>query len=118
MVNLLQNAHDAVGEGSGGSVRVSARRHGHRTEIVIDDDGVGVPETVQRRLFEPFATTKPPGKGTGLGLYTSYMLVTAMRGSLALENRPEGGARAVVSLPAAGAELVQLGRGRPVEAAE
>jgi C4-dicarboxylate-specific signal transduction histidine kinase len=118
MVNLLQNAYDAVREGSGGAVRVRARRHAGRVEIVIDDDGPGVPEDMLRRLFEPFATTKPPGKGTGLGLYTSYMLATAMRGSLTLENRDGGGARAVVALPAAGEELVPLGRGRPVEAAE
>jgi two-component system, NtrC family, sensor kinase len=49
-------------------------------------------------LFEPFATTKPSGEGTGLGLYTSYMLVRAMHGTLVLENRREGGASAVVRL--------------------
>lgn len=108
MVNLLQNAHDAVRECQGGSVRVHARRTGQRTEILIDDDGAGVPAEIQGRLFEPFATTKPPGQGTGLGLYTSYMLVTAMRGSLSLENRIEGGARAVVALPAAEDPLVSL----------
>lgn len=121
MVNLLQNAHDAVREGSGGSVRVHAERHGDRVAIVIDDDGPGLPESIGARLFEPFATTKPPGKGTGLGLYTSYMLVTAMRGSLTLDDRPDGGARAVVALPAAdrpSRDLVQIGRRRPVEAAQ
>ncbi len=101
MVNLLQNAYDAVRERSGGGVRVHARREGARVEIVIDDDGPGVPPEITERLFEPFATTKPPGKGTGLGLYTSYMLVASMNGALALDNRPEGGARAILSLPAA-----------------
>jgi signal transduction histidine kinase len=117
MVNLLQNAYDAVKERSAGAVRVHARRRGDHVEIVIDDDGAGIPEDVSERLFEPFATTKPPGKGTGLGLYTSYMLVSAMQGGLSLDDRPEGGARAVVSLPAAGERgLVQLRHGR--EAAE
>ena len=118
MVNLLQNAYDAVQESSGGGVRVHGRRSGAHVEILIDDDGPGVPERIEGRLFEPFATTKPPGKGTGLGLYTSYMLVSAMRGSLTLENREEGGARAVVALPAT--DLVHLGKRRAetVEAAE
>ena len=103
MVNLLQNAYDAVREKHGGAVRVSARRNGALVEILIDDDGPGIPLEVHGRLFEPFATTKPPGKGTGLGLYTTYMLVTSMNGGVAIEDRPEGGARAIVSLPAAGA---------------
>ncbi len=101
MVNLLQNAYDAVKEAGGGSVSVRARESDGVVEISIDDDGAGVPESIASRLFEPFATSKPPGKGTGLGLYTSYMLVTSMDGTLALEARESGGTRAVVSLPAA-----------------
>lgn len=102
LVNLLQNAHDAVRLREGGQVRVSAHRDGTRgVEIWVDDDGPGLPEQVRGHLFEPFATTKPPGEGTGLGLYTSYMLVRAMHGSLSLENRPGGGTRATVILPAA-----------------
>jgi C4-dicarboxylate-specific signal transduction histidine kinase len=118
MVNLLQNAYDAVKERSGGAVRVHARRNREQVEIVIDDDGEGIPPDIAARLFEPFATTKPPGKGTGLGLYTSYMLVTSMNGSISLDARPEGGARAVVSLPAAGERLVPLRTKRQPEAAE
>lgn len=117
MVNLLQNAYDAVKEAGGGGVRVHARRAGSHVEILIDDDGPGVPEPIRGRLFEPFATSKPPGKGTGLGLYTSYMLVDAMQGRLSLEDRDGGGARAVVSIPAADGDLVQLGVRSP-EAAE
>jgi len=67
--------------------------------IAVEDDGPGIDPRVQGRLFEPFTTTKPPGEGTGLGLYTSYMLVRAMQGSLALENRSSGGTRALVKLP-------------------
>lgn len=102
LVNLLQNAHDAVRVRDGGQVSVSAHRDGTRgVEIWVDDDGAGLPEEVRGHLFEPFATTKPPGEGTGLGLYTSYMLVRAMHGSLSLEDRPGGGTRATVILPAA-----------------
>ncbi|MBX3275663.1 MAG: hypothetical protein KF729_35715 [Sandaracinaceae bacterium] len=108
MVNLLQNAYDAVKEAGAGGVRVHARRAGPGVEILIDDDGPGLPESIRARLFEPFATSKPPGKGTGLGLYTSYMLVDAMHGTLSLEPREGGGARATVGLPAAGERLVTL----------
>lgn len=115
MVNLLQNAHDAVRE-HGGAVRIHARRVNGQVEVIIDDEGEGVPGDIAGRLFEPFATSKPPGQGTGLGLYTSYMLVDAMQGSLALENRAEGGARATVALPAADAQLVRLRRAREASA--
>jgi len=118
LVNLLQNAYDAVREAGGGGVRVHARRVGRQVEIVIDDDGLGVPETIRSRLFEPFATSKPPGKGTGLGLYTSYMLVDAMEGRLALEPRRGGGTRATVSIPAADGDLVELRAPEAPEAAE
>ncbi|MFI5308972.1 MAG: sensor histidine kinase, partial [Polyangiales bacterium] len=100
LVNLLQNAHDALRGHQGGRVRVSAQREGEGVVcIAVEDDGPGIDPRVQGRLFEPFTTTKPPGEGTGLGLYTSYMLVRAMHGSLALEDRAGGGARAVVKLP-------------------
>jgi C4-dicarboxylate-specific signal transduction histidine kinase len=103
LVNLLQNAHDALRSSgrasSAGSVRVAARAAEDQVVITVDDDGPGLDPGLQGRLFEPFTTTKPPGEGTGLGLYTSYMLVRAMHGSLELENRAEGGARALLTLP-------------------
>jgi two-component system sensor histidine kinase HupT/HoxJ len=101
LVNLLQNAHDAVRSCEQGHVAVWARRADGEVEILVEDDGPGIDPDVGGHLFEPFATSKPPGEGTGLGLYTSYMLVRAMGGELSLENREEGGARARVRLPAA-----------------
>jgi signal transduction histidine kinase len=110
LVNLLQNAHDAVGGRSDAHVVVRARMSEGHVEITIDDDGPGLPPEVLGRLFEPFTTTKPPGEGTGLGLYTSYMLVQAMGGTLRLDNREEAGVRATVRLPAAtgGGELAPV----------
>lgn len=108
LVNLLQNAHDALRGGQGGRVRVSARHAGDDSVLIaVDDDGSGVDPRVAGRLFEPFATTKPPGEGTGLGLYTSYMLVKAMHGSLSLEPRALGGTRALVKLPLDSAVLAE-----------
>jgi signal transduction histidine kinase len=100
LVNLLQNAHDALRDARGGRVRVSAERDGvGHVCIAVDDDGPGIDPRIAERLFEPFATTKPPGEGTGLGLYTSYMLVKAMHGSLSLVPRPLQGTRALLKLP-------------------
>ena len=105
LVNLLQNAVDANREGGGTCVWVSAWRRGSAIEIIVDDEGVGIDPDIQEHLFEPFATSKPPGEGTGLGLYASYMLVQTMGGDLTLENRDQGGASARVRLPA-GAETL------------
>jgi len=103
IVNLVQNAADAIRERGRGRVRIwadaEADEHGFVT-LYVEDDGPGISENIRARLFEPFATTKPQGQGTGLGLYTSYMLVKAMRGTLTLENRLEGGACAIIRLPA------------------
>ncbi len=100
LVNLLQNAHDALSEGEGGEVRIWAVLDGEGgVRLRVDDDGPGIDDAVRGRLFEPFTTTKPPGRGTGLGLYTSYMLIEAMHGKLTLEARPAGGTRAEIHLP-------------------
>ena len=100
LVNLLQNAHDALRGRDSAHVRVAAERvDDGAVHIAVEDDGPGIDANVHARLFEPFTTTKPPGEGTGLGLYTSYMLVRAMHGSLRLFPRPEGGTIALVRLP-------------------
>jgi C4-dicarboxylate-specific signal transduction histidine kinase len=100
LVNLLQNAVDANREAGGKRVWLSAERRGPVVEVVVEDEGVGLHPDIAERLFEPFATTKPPGEGTGLGLYASYMLVQTMSGQLTIENRDPRGASARVRLPA------------------
>jgi signal transduction histidine kinase len=107
LVNLLQNAVDANREGGGQSVWLSAKRRGPAVEIIVEDEGVGLHEDIEGRLFEPFATTKPPGEGTGLGLYASYMLVQTMGGDLTIENRHPRGACARVRLPAGAQPLAK-----------
>lgn len=99
-VNLLQNAQDAMADRPDGRIRIS------RTEaepgmvgICVDDDGPGFPIGIRDRLVEPFYTTKPPGKGTGLGLYTAQSLLREAGGRLELADAPGGGARAILYLP-------------------
>jgi C4-dicarboxylate-specific signal transduction histidine kinase len=97
LVNLLQNAYDAVREQPAGNVSIRAERSGEHALLLIEDDGPGIADEVRQRLFEPFATNKP--QGTGLGLYTSFMLVRAMGGDLWLDPRAGGGTVATLRLP-------------------
>jgi len=110
LVNLLQNALDANRAAGGRSVWLSAERRGSVVEIIVEDEGTGIDPEIEGRLFEPFATTKPPGEGTGLGLYASYMLIQTMGGDLTIENRDQGGASARVRL-SAGEETLAKGPG-------
>ncbi len=96
LVNLLQNAYDAVREQREARVAVHAELRGHDVFLYVEDDGPGVSKDVAQRLFEPFATTK--AQGTGLGLYTSFMLVRAMEGDLWLDPRASGGTVATLRL--------------------
>ncbi|MGB5810611.1 MAG: ATP-binding protein [Polyangiales bacterium] len=116
LVNLFQNALDANRETGNARVRVSAQRDGSMVELRVDDEGTGIQPDIEGRLFEPFATTKPPGEGTGLGLYSSYMLIQTMGGDITIENRESGGCRARVRLPA-GADVLAKGAALPHGAA-
>lgn len=98
LVNLVQNAVDAVREG-GSRVVIHAIELNGSLAIYVDDDGPGLSEEMRARLFEPFATTKPVGEGTGLGLYTSHLLAETLGGSLELEARDPEGVRAELRLP-------------------
>lgn len=95
--NLLDNAADAMG-GKGSIVVRSALRE-DRVAVEIEDDGPGIPPEIQSRVFDAFFTTKPPGKGTGLGLNTSYKIVVQKHGGdIRVESEP-GATRFVVELP-------------------
>ncbi len=97
LLNLVLNAADAVG--SGGRVRVAAEPSERGVKLSVEDDGPGVDPAILGRLFEPFATTKEVGKGTGLGLAVCRGLVEAVGGSIVLDVAHRPGARFVVDLP-------------------
>ena len=75
-------------------------------EIVVADNGPGMPETVRARAFEPFYTTKSAGEGTGVGLSVCHGIVTAHDGSIELDSAEGGGARFTIRLPSGKAEAV------------
>lgn len=104
LLNLLMNAADAC-QGSG-HVTLTARAGRElggapAVELCLTDSGPGVSPEMQRRLFEPFATSKEVGKGTGLGLAVSRGLVEGAGGTLNLDTGHREGARFVIQLPAA-----------------
>jgi signal transduction histidine kinase len=95
---LLSNAVDAIP--AKGNIRIHGRadRCG-AGEISIDDNGPGIPAELESSVFEPFFTTKPAGHGTGLGLPIARNIVERHGGTLRLQNRDGGGARASLRLP-------------------
>jgi signal transduction histidine kinase len=99
LTNLLENARQAMGEA--GTVVMSGRVEGSRVVVEVQDEGPGIADEVEDRLFEPYFSTK--STGTGLGLVICRNLMEKMGGSIALTNRPEGaGAVARLSLPRSG----------------
>ncbi len=95
LINLLRNAVDAALE-TGGGVTLGWRRNGDYVELLVDDEGMGLPNTTN--LFVPFFTTK--AVGTGIGLVLSRQIAEAHGGTLTLQNRRAGqGCEARVRLP-------------------
>jgi signal transduction histidine kinase len=99
LVNLVQNALDASPPGGRVVLRVGADAAGG-VQFRVEDDGPGLAAEVRGRLFTPGATTK--AAGSGLGLVVARAIAEQHGGALALEERPEGGVRAVCTLPLAG----------------
>ncbi|HYH94420.1 sensor histidine kinase [Hyalangium sp.] len=97
LVNLLVNAGQATAES--GEVRISTRREGDWVQIEVRDTGTGMPPEVQRYLFQPFFTTKPPGMGTGLGLAVVHGIVTSHGGRIEVASEPGKGTCFTLHLP-------------------
>jgi len=101
VLNLIQNAIHALSAGErGGMVRVSVGAVPAGVELLVEDDGPGIPDHVLPRIFEPFFTTKRNGEGTGLGLAVTGEIVTRHGGTIDVETSPSG-TRFRVTLPAA-----------------
>ena len=105
---LIDNALDAVN--SEGIVSITATMRGDSVVVRVTDDGCGIPDDVRPRVFDAFFTTKPVGKGTGLGLYLARRVVHFHQGDLDFTSQP-GRTVFKVRLPASGAAQ------RPIEVA-
>src|SRR5688572_14271460 len=99
LVNLLLNARDAVGDA--GTVTVATQRLADDSvAMLVSDDGVGMTAAIKERIFEAFFTTKPPGKGTGLGLPTVSALVRDHGGTIGVTSEPGVGTTFEIIFPA------------------
>lgn len=94
--NLLDNAIDAVSPD--GHIQIRTWQDAASVFIAIHDDGPGIPESEQERIFDPFYTTKPAGVGTGMGLGIVHRIVESYNGSLTLHSVP-GETEFVVRIP-------------------
>ncbi len=104
-LNLINNAFYAVNEKKKSAsdfkpmVEVSTKNQGKSIQIIISDNGGGIPEHIKSKIFQPFFTTKPTGEGTGLGLSLSYDIVKAQGGDLSVESNDGEGTVFIINLP-------------------
>jgi two-component system, cell cycle sensor histidine kinase and response regulator CckA len=110
LVNLIMNAVDAMPEGGelGIHTEIALCEEIPNTEsagltrsvlITVTDTGIGIPEEIQARIFEPCLTTKP-GKGVGLGLSSAFAIVRQHRGRISVQSIPGAGTKFSIYLPA------------------
>ncbi|MBW2528301.1 MAG: PAS domain-containing protein [Deltaproteobacteria bacterium] len=99
-LNLMTNAIQAMRARGHGNIWLATRSDKGKVMISVRDDGPGIDEEVQDRLFDPFVTTKPPGQGTGLGLSICYGVVKRYDGEIRVESTPGQGSTFTVVLPA------------------
>jgi len=103
-LNLLVNAAHAIppGRAADNQIRLSTRHDQASGRVVVEvaDTGVGIRAEDLNRIFDPFYTTKPPGVGSGLGLFVCQGIVTALGGEIAVESQPGAGSTFRVLLPA------------------
>jgi PAS domain S-box-containing protein len=98
IMNLCINALEAMP--GGGTLALGTRRTGVGwVELFVEDSGHGMPPEVLDRAADPFFTTKPPGKGTGLGLAMVFSTVQGHGGRMEITSRPGEGTRVLVRLP-------------------
>lgn len=106
IINLLNNAVDAMEMVSARVITIAIERDSQRLYIRIRDKGTGVSEDMLAQVFDPFFTTKSPGKGLGLGLSISYNILEDFGGHLRARNHEDGGAEFSIELQIAEAPKV------------
>jgi signal transduction histidine kinase len=88
LLNVLQNAREAMPDG--GAVRLRLKSRDGIVELVVEDDGPGIPSEVLPKVFDPFFTTKGEVHGVGLGLFVAEGIVRRYGGHMAAANREAG----------------------------
>jgi PAS domain S-box-containing protein len=99
-LNLILNAEQAIREGRDkGTLRIRLGKSENSVSVSFHDDGPGIPKENLTSIFDPFYTTKRPGRGTGLGLSICKSVMKEHNGSVEAANAPDGGAVFTVTLP-------------------
>ena len=101
VLNLVENARDAIGPRPDGRITVSTRfgDASDRVMLVVEDNGPGIPVDLKDKVFAPYFTTKHSKGGTGLGLAIVHRIVSDHGGRIAVADVPGGGARFAIELP-------------------
>lgn len=98
IMNVLINAIQAVEKG--GNISLTVHELDEQIQLIIKDNGAGIPPDIKDRVFEPFFTTKPVGSGTGLGLSITYKIIHDLhKGSIDIHSEPGHGCTVVLSIP-------------------
>lgn len=103
LLNLCCNARDAMdgpGEINIAAKAISGPSDTEQIEILVSDNGSGMPNSIREKIFEPFFTTKDQGKGTGLGLSMAYGIIEQHGGSITCKSEVEQGSLFRITLPA------------------
>jgi len=105
LLNLFNNAFYAVSEkqkltanGYQPIAKITTRKLNDKIEIRVEDNGIGIPQKIVDKIFQPFFTTKPTGQGTGLGLSLSYDIIKAHGGEIKVETKEGEGSEFVIQL--------------------
>ncbi len=119
LLNVISNGLDATHQRAGGAeagyeptLKLSTRDLGGQVEIIIRDNGTGMPGEVAEKIFTPFFTTKPPGQGTGLGLSISHDIVVKQHGGqFEMDSRESEYTEFRITLPRQAAMAMPPGNG-------
>ncbi|WP_296704088.1 ATP-binding protein [Algoriphagus sp.] len=107
ILNLITNAFHSIrdrknnlnGSEFNPTVKISTKNFEEYVEIIVSDNGNGIPESIQQKIFQPFFTTKPTGQGTGLGLSLSYDIIRSHGGKIQVESGVGSGADFKLIIP-------------------
>jgi PAS domain S-box-containing protein len=99
LINLINNARDALRGREGGTLTVSTYERNGFLVIAVEDSGPGIADEHIKKIFDPFFTTKEIGQGTGLGLSTAYGIIREHGGTITAESKPGKGAAFFVTIP-------------------
>ena len=120
LLNVFLNALDAMASRTDKKeriLRVTREIEDGMIEIQVIDNGIGMNEQIRQRSFEPFFSTKETGRGTGLGLYISRILVEEISGTIVLKDNMNNGTTVIIRLPVSHARELVATQSKSVEIA-